>query len=49
MTRNEQAKLDGTRRRWNWIAFAAGLLVGIPLGAHGLVVLMQILVVVISP
>jgi hypothetical protein len=38
-----------SRRRWSWIAFAAGLAIGVPLGAIGLIVLMQMLTVIISP
>jgi hypothetical protein len=41
--------MDASRRRWSWIAFATGLVVGIPLGAIGLIVLMQMLTVMISP
>ena len=37
------------RRRWSWLAFAVGLVVGIPIGAVALIVLLQILTVVISP
>jgi len=36
-------------RCWNWIAFVAGLAIGIPLGAVGIIVLAQILTVMISP
>lgn len=49
MILNEQPKMEVSRRRWSWIAFVTGLAVGIPLGAVGLIVLMQILTVVISP
>jgi len=45
----EQPQMDASRRRWSWIAFAAGLTVGIPLGVVGLIVIMQLLTVVISP
>lgn len=35
-------------RRWNWISFAAGMVVGIPLGFIGLILVAQILTVMIS-
>ena len=38
-----------THRRWSWLAFAVGLVIGIPIGAVALIVLLQILTVVISP
>jgi hypothetical protein len=31
------------RRYWSWTAFAVGLVVGIPIGVVGLIVLAQIL------
>lgn len=34
--------------RWSWTAFTVGLIVGIPLGGLGLIVLAQILTVMIS-
>jgi hypothetical protein len=49
MLQKEPQKMESSRRRWSWIAFATGLAIGIPLGVVGLVVLMQILTVVISP
>jgi hypothetical protein len=45
----EQPEMSTSRLRWSWIAFTTGLVVGIPLGAFGLIVLMQMLTVVISP
>jgi hypothetical protein len=40
-------------RRWRWTAFAAGivigLIIGIPLGAAGLIVLLQIVAAMIAP
>jgi len=36
-------------RRWSWLAFTVGLVIGIPIGAVALIVLLQILTVVISP
>jgi hypothetical protein len=41
--------MDASHRRWSWIAFATGLAAGIMLGVVGLVVLMQLLTVMISP
>lgn len=38
-----------SRRRWSWLAFGVGLALGIPLGVVGLIVLIQILTVMISP
>lgn len=38
-----------SHRGWIWTAFAAGLVIGIPLGAVGLIVLLQVLTVIISP
>lgn len=40
--------MNTSHRRWNWISFAVGLAIGIPLGIIGLIVLAQILTVMIS-
>jgi hypothetical protein len=40
--------MDTPRRRWSWMAFAVGLVVGLPLGAVGLLVLLQIVAAMIA-
>jgi hypothetical protein len=40
--------METTRRTWNWTAFAAGLAIGIPVGAVGVIALAQIVTAMIA-
>ena len=40
--------MDTPCRRWSWTAFAVGLVIGIPIGVVGLIVLAQILTAAIA-
>lgn len=46
--RPRSVTVDMPRRRWSWTAFAVGLVVGIPLGGFGLIVLAQVVTAMIS-